>query len=358
MPRRRMMIRKAPGAAVRQRRTRRPPSVVDVARAAGVSPMTVSNVVNGHRGLVLDATRRKVEAAIKHLGYRPQAAGRRLRLARQFSIGMILVDESPSFLADPFITQLVAGLSNHLSERDYALVIQAVSASNFARSSLIRRAETDALCALLSGVRAARIRLAKRLAAIDHPLILFQEPLSAAVTDGCSIRQNDFAGARSLADLVLERGARRLLFLVPALAWPAVEERERGIRAAATSRRLPLAVLPCGEGDVAAVGTTLDHYAQRRELPDAILGANDQIGIAAMKWLRRRGLRVPEDVVVTGYNAFEFWSYSEPVLTTVRSPAYDMGARGGAVILDRLQHGRFHKREEIFPVSLQIGGST
>lgn len=52
------------------------------------------------------------------------------------------------------------------------------------------------------------------------------------------------------------------------------------------------------------------------------------------------------------------WSYSEPVLTTVRSPAYDIGARGGAVILDRLQYGRFPNREEIFPVSLQIGGST
>jgi DNA-binding LacI/PurR family transcriptional regulator len=353
------MIRKVPKAASRQQRlTPRPPSVVDVARMAGVSPMTVSNVVNGHRGLVLDATRRKVEAAIKHIGYRPQAAGRRLRLARQFSIGMILVDESPSFLADPFITQLVAGLSNHLSERDYALVIQAVSAGKFARSSLIRRSETDALCALLSGVRGTRIRLAKRLAAIDHPLILFQEPLPAAVTDGCSIRQDDFAGARSLADLVLQRGARRLLFIVPALAWPAVEERERGIRAAAASRRLPLAILPCGEGDVAAVGAALDGYAQRHELPDAIMGANDQIGIAAMKWLRRRGLRVPEDVVVTGYNAFEFWSYSEPVLTTVRSPAYDIGARGGAVIFDRLQHGRFPSREEIFPISLQIGGST
>jgi DNA-binding LacI/PurR family transcriptional regulator len=341
-------------------KAKRPPSVVDVARAAGVSPMTVSNVVNGRHGLVSEATRRKVEAAIKRLGYRPQAAGRRLRLARQFSIGMILVDESPSFLADPFITQLVAGLTNHLSERDYALVIQAVSARSFARSSLIRRAETDALCALLSGPRADRIRLAERLAAIDHPLILFQETLPASVVDGCSIRQADFAGARALAGLVLGRGAGRLLFLVPALAWPAVEERERGIRAAiaAGRRRASLATLPCGEGDVGAVEAALDGYARRNAMPDAVMGANDQIGIAAMKWLRRMGLRVPDDVLVTGYNAFEFWSYSDPVLTTVRSPAYEMGARGGEAILQRLRDGKFDRRDEVFPVSLQVGGST
>jgi len=339
---------------------KRPPSVVDVAHAAGVSPMTVSNVVNGHHGLVLEATRLKVEAAIRRLGYRPQAAGRSLRLARQFSIGMILVDESPTFLADPFITQLVAGLSNCLSERDYALVLQAVSARNFARSSLVRRAGTDAFCTLLSGPRAERIRLAERLAAIDHPLILFQEALPASIADGCSIRQDDFSGARALADLVLARGARRLLFLVPAQAWPAIEERERGIRAAIAGcrRRVSLAVLPCGEGDVGAVEAALDGYVLRSKVPDAVLGANDQIGIAAMKWLRRMGLRVPDDVLVTGYNAFEFLSYSDPVLTTVRSPAYEMGARGGEAILQRLTEGAFARREEVLPVLLQVGGST
>jgi DNA-binding LacI/PurR family transcriptional regulator len=322
--------------------------------------MTVSNVVNGHRGLVLEATRRKVETAIERLGDRPQAAGRRLRLARHFSIGIILVDEYPNFLADPFITQLVAGLTNHLSERDYALVIQGVSVSNFARSSLVRRAETDAFCALLSGPRTTRIGLAQRLAAIEHPLILFQEPLPRSVVDGCSIRQDDFGGAKALADIILARGARRLLFLAPTLAWPAVEERERGVRAAVAAhrRRLRVETLPCGEGDVAGVELALDGYLQHSEMPDAVLGANDQIGIAAMKWLRRAGLRVPDDVRVTGYNAFEFWSYSDPVLTTVRSPAYEMGARGGEAILQRLRDGKFDRRDDVFPVLLQAGGST
>jgi DNA-binding LacI/PurR family transcriptional regulator len=339
---------------------KRPPSVIDVARAAGVSPMTVSNVVNGHRRLVLEATRLKVEAAIEQLGYRPQAAGRSLRLARQFSIGMILVDESPRFLTDPFITQLVAGLSNCLSERDYSLVLQAVSARNFARSSLVRRAGTDAFCALLSGPPAARVRLAERLAAMDHPLILFQETLPPSVVDGCSIRQDDFSGAKAVAALVLARGARRLLFLLPALAWPAIEERERGIRAAMAvhRRRVSLTILPCGEGDVGAVEVALDSHAQRNEIPDAVMGANDQIGIAAMKWLRLNDLRVPDDVLVTGYNAFEFWNYSDPVLTTVHSPAYEMGARGGEAIPERLKSGKFDRREEVLPVSLQVCGST
>jgi LacI family transcriptional regulator len=88
------------------------------------------------------------------------------------------------------------------------------------------------------------------------------------------------------------------------------------------------------------------------------MGANDQIGILAMKWLRGRGLRVPEQVAVTGYNAFEFREYSDPLLTTVRSPAYEMGARGGELLLDRLQKGAFECHEVLFPVSLLPGDSA
>src|SRR5439155_4355578 len=100
-----------------------------------------------------------------------------------------------------------------------------------------------------------------------------------------------------------------LLFLAPTLAWPAVEERERGVRAAVAAhrRRLPMETLPCGEGDVGAVELALDGYLQHSEVPDAVLGANDQIGIATMKWLRRTGLQVPHDVPMTGLNAFGFW---------------------------------------------------
>ena len=95
-----------------------------------------------------------------------------------------------------------------------------------------------------------------------------------------------------------------------------------------------------------------------RAQKDAIIGGNDQMGIAAMKLMAGRGLQVPSDVAITGFNAFEFWQYTVPVLTSVRSPAYEMGARGGAEILKRLGSGRFDKPEIIYSVALQRGGST
>ena len=77
-----------------------------------------------------------------------------------------------------------------------------------------------------------------------------------------------------------------------------------------------------------------------------------------MKLMAAHGRRVPNDVVITGFNAFEFWQFTDPVLTTIHSPAYEMGARGGEEILARLDSGSFDRREIVFPVELQRGGST
>ena len=75
-----------------------------------------------------------------------------------------------------------------------------------------------------------------------------------------------------------------------------------------------------------------------------------------MKLMAARGRRVPGDVAITGFNAFEFWKFTDPVLTTIRSPAYEMGARGGEEILARLASGAFGRREIVYPVEFQRGG--
>ena len=76
----------------------------DVAAAAGVSPMSVSNFINARHNTMRTETRTRIEAAINRLGYRPHAAARNLRLAQRLSIGMLIVDKAPLYLADPFTT--------------------------------------------------------------------------------------------------------------------------------------------------------------------------------------------------------------------------------------------------------------
>lgn len=331
----------------------------DVAAKAGVSAMTVSNVVNGKFNQVSGTTRKKVEKAIQQLGYRTQSTGRQLRLAHQFTIGMAVFDTSSRFLADPFITQIVSGLSNFLSERDYALVLQRGNPGRLRDLSLFKRQSTDALCVMLSGSGTTRRSMVADIVGLGHPVVLFQE-YSEPSSRLQVIRQNDFEGAKQLALHVLKRTQGEIWFLVPMLEWPAIVERKSGIRAAISSVRdsAHLEVIPCGGGGFAETFSTVSHHLSQRPLPAAIMGGNDQMGIAALKCLQSRGIRTPQDVAVTGYNAFETWEYTTPTLTSVYSPAYEMGAIAGASILNRLQSGKYDQDEIVLPVAVRLGESA
>ena len=91
---------------------------------------------------------------------------------------------------------------------------------------------------------------------------------------------------------------------------------------------------------------------------DAVMAGNDQMGIAAVRLLQDRGIGAPDRVAVTGFNAFEFRRFARPVLTSVESPAYDMGSRAGEELLDRLTVGRFRSTEVVLPTMFQRGETT
>jgi DNA-binding LacI/PurR family transcriptional regulator len=332
----------------------------DVAAAADVSPMTVSNYINGKFQFMSETTRRRVQRAAERMDYRPHASARSLRLAERLSVGMVVIHEEPDFLADPYITNIVAGLGNYLGERGYALVLQGMPWRELQHSPLVRHVLTDGICVMLSGSNATRRACLKRLCELRQPVVAFQERLPRWAEDLCVIRQDDRHGGQLLGAHLMERGARKLLMLLPALDWPAIREREAGLRLAIAPypRAAAIAMLRCGDGSMAETQAALAAHLDAHAPPDAIVAGNDQMGIAALKLLRKRGLRVPRQVLVTGFNAFDFWQYSDPVLTTVQSPAYDVGARGAEAMLQRLKEGQFAGRDIVLPVVLRRGNST
>ncbi len=331
----------------------------DVARTAGVSPMTVSNVVNGRFGAMAEETRRRVEAAIQNMNYRPNARGRELRLSRNFTIGIVIIDPTTSFLAAPFTTQLVAGLSNYLSEHNYRLLIQGIRPEHFKSALALRSNGIDGLCVLMSGTAAQRQSFRRIIEALGQPTVMFQEFETEPGADICCICQQDFEGGHMIASHVLAKGARHLLALDVRHEWPALSERLRGVRAATTSTPgATLDIVTCESSALTHVELALRRHLENHAMPDAILGSNDQMGLGAMHFLLRQNRDVPDEIMVTGFNAFGFQLYAPIALTSVRSPAYEMGARGGAELLNRLANGRFAQRRIDLQVALDYGDSA
>jgi DNA-binding LacI/PurR family transcriptional regulator len=335
-------------------------TVLDVAQAVGVSAMTVSRYVNGHLSKISLETQRRIAAAIGELNYRPHASARGLRLAQRWSIALLIVDTSPTFLADPFITHLVAGLTNFLNRHGYALSIQSVAPDRVAEALPLRDIQTDGICVMPSGSREQRSRIGHLLESLGQPVVWFQEHMDSVGADSCRIVQDDFGGGFIVAQHVIEQGAQRLVLLAPGLEWPAVVEREKGIRAAIrkSGTRCDLIIVRCGNESSAETQAALTMHLNEFGMPDAVIAGNDQMAIAAIQLLKSRSAKIPRDVMVTGFNAFDFRGYYTPLLTSVASPAYAMGERGGQELIRRLANGRFAERSIILPVRFQPGETT
>jgi DNA-binding LacI/PurR family transcriptional regulator len=330
-----------------------------IAAEANVSVTTASNVANGRLELMSAATRERVEATMRELKYRPNEGARSLRLSQRRAIGLIVVDDSPRFLADPMNTNILAGFSNSLSVNGFGLLLAGIPQAAVDDAHLLRRDQTDALCVIASGGSAERRRLYLRLKETGQPILIFQDDAPGFLADALSVRQNDRHAGKLIATRVIERGARHLVLLTPSQQWPALMEREEGIRAVVKASRADMRfeIVVCGSEGIADTQLAIGRYVDREGLPDVFLGGNDQMAIAALTWALDRHLSIPADLKVTGFNGFDFSQYIRPRLTTISSPAYEMGKQGAACLLKRLHKGKFEQSRLLLDVALQPGES-
>jgi LacI family transcriptional regulator len=335
-------------------------TIRDVAEAAGVSPMTVSNVLNGRLQFVSAPTKKRVEREIERLSYRRQASARSLRVAEQRSIGMVIVDESPQFLADAFTCQVVAGLANVLNRADYTLTIQGMPGRQLPESMIMRNYEVGGFCAMVSGPIAERAAVVEKLRALKQPVVVFQEQFGLEDADLCTVRQDDRGGGRLIGDHLLARRVSDVMMIVPRQQWPAIENRVAGVRdsLAGAGGTAKLTLIESASESFADVQSAVARHLAANDPPQAVIGGNDPIATAAMLYLMDHGVKVPDDVRIVGFNGFEAHRYSRPRLTTVVSAAYALGERAGEAMLARLKAGAFATRDHVLPVYFDPGATT
>lgn len=324
----------------------------DVAHAAATTPMTVSNVINGRKGQVGADMIARVLAACEQLDYRPHANARQLRTKQRMTVGVIIVDPSAHYLSDPFTAALLAGLNDVLQVAGYSIVLQGASLADLASLPLLKRIESDGICLLTSGAPAQRGKTIAQVAALGQPLVLIQDELPDRIADACSIIQDDAGGGADIARHLFQRSCKHAAMLVPSVAWAAMERREAGVRAVLLQMAKPPAfhVVYCGDEGFDDTQGAFSAHLDMHGLPDVVIGGNDRMAIAAMKLLHARGCEVPRDVRVTGFNGFDFWRYASPELTTVFSPAFQLGEESARALLKRLQTGTFPWRKRVLPV--------
>ncbi len=347
---------RAPKSSSKPRRV----TIRDVAAAAGVSPMTVSNVINSKTDFVGEETRRRVLKEIQNLDYRLLSSGRNLRLGNRQAVGVVIVDESQDFLSHPFISRMVSGLCGELNRKGYTMTVQGLAPDQFASTFGLRRADADAYCIRLHGSEEQRAAMLDSLARLREPVVLIQESLPPRSPTQCVVRQDDYGGGRIMADHLAARAVRTLWVIVPRFSGPMTESRLRGLHEgfSAAGREVEIQTITCDKNNFEDALTAIARMLQTGQRPDAIVGINDELALAALRAMQDIGVAVPQDVLVTGFNGFYPVGFARPNLTTILSRPADVGATAAQVLLEHLKTGNFGRPEVVLPVTFRMGESS
>jgi DNA-binding LacI/PurR family transcriptional regulator len=337
------------------------PTMRQVAELAGVSVQTVSNHVNGRYQYMAEDTRRRVAAAMRELGYHPNVTARSLRSAETRTLGFLILDQHARFLADPLTDLVIAGVGDVAREQDYGILIQAARPAEEPEGLLapLLQSRVDGAFLLLSGEPKVREEIIGRVGEMTRQFVVFDEPLTGQET--MSVRAADRDGGRRLAEHLLERGHERIALMGAAVPWAVVEQRTLGFNDAMRSRGIEpdpdLIKLEAGWEPASAVPIA-ERLLELTPRPTAIVCLTDLLGIATIHTAHRLGLDVPGDVAVCGFDDFPFSQFTHPALTTVRVPAYEMGAEAARILIGHLGGDEDVQKQVELAVELMVRAST
>nr|WP_277624051.1 LacI family DNA-binding transcriptional regulator [Undibacterium sp. TS12] len=292
--------------------------MLDVAREAGVSPSTVSRILNG-TAKVSPEKRKAVETVIAELKFEPNQLAQGLKSGRSMTIGIVVQD-----IASPFFDETLHGVDDGLKGTGYASVIVSGhwnAEEEAARIKLLLARKVDGII-LLSGRIADKtvLEFAK-----DKPIVATGRALRSKTAVGFKL-DNEY-GAYLATRHLIELGHRRIAFVTGPANNTDAEERQQGYQRALREANIAFEQNLVAEGNFheASGLLAINRLLETQQQFSAIFAANDLSAYGVRLGLYRKGIRVPEDISLIGFDDLPSSLYTTPPLTTIHQPLYDMG---------------------------------
>ena len=327
-------------------------NIRQIAELAGVSIATVSRVLNG-RGDVSEETREAVSRVIRENGYTANRNARGLSAGRTGLVGVLVPLVYPAYFSG-----ILAGAAEALSERDFQIVLSPTGGEHDREVSIVDRLHglTDGAMIILPEESSEEL---ERLLDSGFRFVVL-DPLMPLDERIPSVSAAHMSGADQAMKHLLDLGHRRVGQITGPRGWVATEDRRRGYRAAlAAAGILPDPTLAREASPEIDPGrAAAEQLLDLPEPPTAIFAFNDNIAIGAIQAARARGLRVPEELSVVGFDDVEYATIVTPALTTVRQPLAEMGRTGVSLLMRLLEGQRFETLHVELATRLVVRDST
>ncbi len=335
----------------------RTPTLEMVAAAAGVSRATVSRVVNGSTSVTPEIVE-AVNAAIADLDYVPNRMARSLASRRTDVIALIVPESTSTVFADPFFAPVVRGVARTLADTDYTLnlLIASESRPDKTRRYLLGGNVDGALVVSHHVDDHSYVGLGDQL-----PIVYGGRPLNPELAASYHVDVDNVASARTATEHLVGLGRRRIAMIAGRQDMPAGVDRLDGWRQALEAAGLDADQAPVEFGDFSQLSGSqaMERLLGRASgapssdgVPiDAVFAANDQMAAGAIQVLQARGIAVPDEVAVVGFDDDSFAASFTPALTTIHQPAAELGAAMADVLVRRIA-GEDPPRRTLIPTRL------
>lgn len=324
------------------------PTSHDVARHAGVTQPTVSRALSGAKG-VSEATRQRVVESATVLGYVPSEAGRSLRTRTTRRIGIVAPE-----LTNPFYPELIEPLRACLDARGFRAALITDRDENPVVLSSLADGTLDGVILTTSLLHS---QLPADLLARGIPVVLVNRELDDTEADRCVI--DNIAGSRAVAQLVADLGHRRVAGIMGSRTTSTGRDREIGFRRGLRSRGigLPAAMVHRGPFTVATGFAAMSALLDADPPPTAVFCGNDVLALGAFNAAVQRGVRIPQDLTLIGYDDIDMAQWQVFRLTTVRVDLRALAASAVDLLLRRLREPSRPAERVVLPPELILRGS-
>ncbi|QEC53781.1 LacI family transcriptional regulator [Anseongella ginsenosidimutans] len=323
-------------------------TIKDLARELGVSTSTVSRALRDSYEINPETKKMVMECA-KRMNYQPNPIALSLKERKSRSIGVIV-----SEIANSFFSKAINGIESAAHERGYNVIIAQTQESYRKELSILEFLASRSIDGLLISI-ATETRNMEHFAALHArglPLVFFDRITEDINTH--TVVADNFQGSYEATSHLIGNGYRRIAHVTNSKNLSITQERLKGYRQALKDHQIPADksyVQYCHHGGMihSELENAFNNLMELRPLPDAIFAGGDKLTTGCLKILRSRGIKIPEEMALAGFSNSDLAEVTEPPLTVVKQPAFEMGRTATELLLELIESKRpveeFEKRK-------------
>lgn len=323
----------------------------DIAHNCGVSRSTVSRVINNHPN-VSAKVRKRVQEEIQKTGFRPHAAARTLVSQRSWTLGLVLPRSVNSFFTDAYYPRLIQGISQGCNQLKYTLALYLIQDIEDEQEIFPRISRRGSLDGILFQSDQIGDQLIDRLAQSNIPMVIIGRPFHNESINYIDI--DNVSAAVHAVEHLIAIGYQRIGTITGPLNTTVGVDRKEGYLLALKKNKVMLDDALIAEGDF----TEKKGYECMLKIlpakPDAVFIASDQMAVGAIRAIRDKGMQVPRDIGIIGFDDLPLANSSDSILTTMHQPVYEFGIRAVELLNDLVENGTTPPRHVIMDAELVV----